>query len=203
MAAKTNPKVFVVDDDSCIRESLCLSLKKTQFDCKCFENAEDCLRDIRRENCDLLITDVVMDGMSGLELLDEVKRIAPWIPVLVMTSFSEVPVAIRAVKAGAVDFVEKPLDIDEFISLVQSTLKQSDLNNFLKGKPLTKTEKIILNLVLQGKANKEIAAILHRSIRTVEVHRSHIMHKLDVHSVVDLVRRVAAMDLDGADSNKQ
>lgn len=197
MAAKTNTKVFVVDDDSCIRESLCLCLKRTQFDCTCFENAEDCLKQIRLESCDLLISDVVMDGMTGLELLDEVKKVAPWIPVLIMTSFSEVPVAIRAVKAGAVDFVEKPLDMDDFISLVQSTLKQTDLNNFLKGKPLTKTEKIILNLVLQGKANKEIAGILHRSIRTVEVHRSHIMHKLDVHSVVDLVRRVAAMNLDG------
>jgi two-component system response regulator FixJ len=197
MVAKTKPQIFVVDDDSCIRESLCICLKKVQFECTCFENAEDCLKEIRHQNCDLLITDVVMPGMSGLELLDEVKRIVPWMPVLMMTSFSEVPVAIKAVKAGAVDFVEKPLDVDDFISLVQSTIKQSDLNNFLKGKPLTRTEKIILNLVLQGKANKEIAAILHRSIRTVEVHRSHIMHKLDVHSVVDLVKRVAAMDLDG------
>jgi two-component system response regulator FixJ len=196
MAAKTNPMIFVVDDDSCIRESLCQCLKNTQFDCTCFEHAEDCLKHIRQNNCDMLITDVVMEGMTGLDLLDEVKRIVPWVPVLVMTSFSEVPVAIRAVKAGAVDFVEKPLDMDDFISLVQSTIKQSDLNNFLKGKPLTKTEKIILNLVLQSKANKEIAGILHRSIRTVEVHRSHIMHKLDVHSIVDLVRRVAAMDLD-------
>lgn len=198
MNNKTNSQVFVVDDDSCIRDSLCMYLKKARFECTCFENVDDCLKHLRQHHCDLLITDVVMPEKTGLDLLDEIKRIAPWVPVLVMTSYSEVPVAIKAVKAGAVDFVEKPLDIENFMLLVQSTIKQNDLNNFLRGKPLTKTEKIILNMVLQGKANKEIASILHRSIRTVEVHRSHIMHKLDVHSVVDLVKRVAAMDLDDA-----
>jgi two-component system response regulator FixJ len=197
MADKTNPQVFVVDDDPGIRDPLCLQLKKARFECTCFENVDDCLKHLRQNHCDLLITDVVMPGKTGLELLDEIKRIAPWVPVLVMTSYSEVPVAIKAVKAGAMDFVEKPLDMKNFIQLAQSTIKQYDLNNFLKGKPLTKTEKIILNMVLQGKANKEIASILHRSIRTVEVHRSHIMHKLDVHSIVDLVKRVAAMDFDG------
>ena len=196
MAGKTNPQVFVVDDDSCIRDSLCMHLKKAKFDCTCFENVDDCLKHLRQNHCDLLITDVVMPEKTGLDLLNEIKGIAPWVPVLVMTSYSEVPVAIKAVKSGAVDFVEKPLDMENFMLLAQSTIKQSDLNNFLKGKPLTKTEKIILNMVLQGKANKEIARILHRSIRTVEVHRSHIMHKLDVHSVVDLVKRVSAMDLD-------
>ncbi len=196
MTDNTNPQVFVVDDDSCIRDSLCLYLKKAKLDCTCFENVDDCISHLRQVHCDLLITDVVMPEKTGLDLLNEIKGIAPWVPVLVMTSFSEVPVAIKAVKSGAVDFVEKPLDMENFILLAQSTIKQNDLNNFLKGKPLTKTEGIILNLVLKGKANKEIARILHRSIRTVEVHRSHIMHKLDVHSVVDLVRRVSEMDLD-------
>jgi two-component system response regulator FixJ len=196
MADKKNSQVFVVDDDSCIRDSLCLCLKKAKFDCTCFENVDDCLKHLRQNHCDLLITDVVMPEKTGLDLLNEIKGIAPWVPVLVMTSYSEVPVAIKAVKSGAIDFVEKPLDMENFILLAQSTIKQNDLNNFLRGKPLTKTEKIILNLVLKGKANKEIAKILHRSIRTVEVHRSHIMHKLDVHSVVDLVKRVSAMDLD-------
>ncbi|MBW8016915.1 MAG: response regulator transcription factor [Planctomycetes bacterium] len=197
MANKTTPQVFVVDDDSCIRDSLCVYLKKARFECTCFENVDDCLKHFRQHHCDLLITDVVMPGKTGLDLLDEIKRIAPWVPVLVITSYSEVPVAIKAVKAGAVDFVEKPLDMESFISLAQSTITQNDPNNFLRGKNLTKTEKIILSMVLQGKANKEIANILHRSIRTVEVHRSHIMGKLDVHSVVDLVKRVTAMDLEG------
>jgi len=195
MTNKAKSQIFVVDDDSCIRDSLCMYLKKARYDCTCFENVDDCLKCLRQQHCDLLITDVVMPGKTGLDLLDEIKGIAPWVPVLVMTSYSEVPVAIRAVKSGALDFVEKPLDMPSFMQLVQSTIKQNDLNNFLRGKPLTKTEKIILNLILQGKSNKEIANTLHRSIRTVEVHRSHIMHKLDVHTIVDLVKRVDAMDL--------
>jgi len=192
-------QIFVVDDDACIRDSLCIFFKKADIDCTCFDNVDSCLNALHQENCDLLITDMVMPGKTGLDLLNEIKRIAPWIPVLVMTSYGEIPVAIKAVKSGAIDFIEKPLDIEDFMLLVQSTLKQNDLNNFLKGKPLTKTEKIILKLVLQGKANKEIASILHRSIRTIEVHRSHIMHKLDVHSVVDLVKRVSSMDLEDVD----
>ena len=198
MNDKAKSQVFVVDDDACIRDSLCIYLKKSKYECTCFENVDDCLKHLRQQHCDLLITDVVMPEKTGLDLLDEIKRIAPWVPVLVMTSYSEVPVAIKAVKSGALDFVEKPLDMKSFMLLVQSTIQQNDLNNFLRGKPLTKTEKIILNLVLQGKSNKEIASTLHRSIRTVEVHRSHIMHKLDVHSVVDLVKRVSSMDLGDA-----
>lgn len=195
MAAKKKPQIFVVDDDSCIRDSLCLYLKNSQFDCICFESAESSLQSLHQQKCDLLITDIVMPGKTGLDLLDEFKRVAPWVPVLVMTSYSNVPIAIKAVKSGAEDFVEKPLDMTNFISLVKTIISENDGNNLLRGDVLTKTEKIILRLVLQGKANKEIANLLHRSVRTVEVHRSHIMHKLDVHNVVDLVRRVDAMDL--------
>jgi two-component system response regulator TtrR len=197
---KGNSKIhiYVVDDDSCILDSVAVYLQKANFECTCFENADDCLEHLQRHHCDLLVTDVEMPEKDGIELLVEAKRIAPWMPVLIMTSYGDIPLAVRSIKAGAVGFIEKPWEWENFLTLVKSIIKQNDLSNKFKGKPLTKTEKIILKLILQDKTNKEIAGILHRSVRTVEVHRSHIMHKLDVYSIVDLVKRATAMGFDEA-----
>ena len=136
-----------------------------------------------------------MPDKDGIELLTEAKRIVPWLPVLVMSSYGDIPLAVKAVKAGAEAFIEKPLQWKDFLKLVQSTVNQNYLSNLLIGKPLTRTEKIILHLILESKSNKAIASILNRSVRTVEVHRSHIMRKLDVDNVVDLVKRAATMGL--------
>jgi FixJ family two-component response regulator len=196
MTNNSKAHIFVVDDDSCILDSISLYIKKAKFECTCFENVNDCLERLRRQSCDLLITDVKMPEKDGIDLLVEAKRIAPWMPVLVMTGYGDVSLAVKALKIGAADFIEKPLEWESFLALIQSIVEQNHLSNLLKGKPLTKTEKIILRLILQDKTNKEIAELLHRSTRTVEVHRSHIMRKLDVYSIVDLVKRAAAMDLD-------
>ncbi len=198
MADKSKKCIFVVDDDPCICDIVALNLKRAGFRCVCFSNADDCLQQLHLQRCDLIITDVKMPGKSGIELLTEAKHVAPWLPILVMTSYADVPLAVSTVKAGATDFLEKPLEWDSFLKLVQSIVRRYPFGNHLKGKPLTKTEIIILRLVLQNKSNKEIANILHRSVRTVEVHRNHIMHKLDVNSVVELVKRAVAMGLDGA-----
>lgn len=196
MPSKSKTRIFVVDDDSCILDSIALFLKKVGIECTCFENANDCIKYLCQQNCNLLITDIRMPDKNGIELLIEAKRIAPWMPVLVMTGYGDIPLAVEAVKKGAVEFIEKPLEWENFLEIVQSVVKQNDLSNLLRGKILTKTEKNILRLILQGRTNKEIANILCRSVRTVEVHRSHIMHKLDVYSIVDLVKRATAMDLD-------
>lgn len=196
MPSKSKAQIFVVDDDTCILDSVAVFLNKAGLECTCFESAEACLDYLRRENCDLLITDIRMPGMDGMELLVEVKKIVPWMPVLIMTSYSDVPLVVKAVKKGAADFVEKPLEWGKFLALVKLIVEQNDLGNLFKGKPLTKTEKNVLWLILQGKTNKEMASVLCRSVRTVEVHRSHIMQKLDADSIVDLVRRATALGLD-------
>lgn len=196
MSNKSKEHVYVVDDDSCICDTISLNLKNAGFECSSFESADDCLDQLQTRKCDLLITDLRMPGKDGIELLVEIKRIAPWMPVIVMSSYGDIQLAVKAVKSGAVDFVEKPLEWECFLALVQGIVGKNDLSNLLKGKPLTKTEKIILHLILQDKTNKEIANILHRSIRTIEVHRGHIMHKLDVCSIVELVKRVTSMNSD-------
>ena len=190
-----NNQIFVVDDDPCIRIAIALNLKNERFECTCFEKADDCLQQLHIQICDLLVTDVRMPDKNGLELLHEIKCTFPWLPVLLMSGYGNIPLAIEAVKAGAINFVEKPIEWNKFVPLVQSIVKQNDLNNLIKGKPLTKMEMIILRLVLQDKSNKEIAQILHRSVRTVEVHRRHIREKLDVSSVVELVKQAATMGL--------
>lgn len=161
----------------------------------CFARAIDCIEQLRSQTCDLLITDFKMPKMDGMELLTEAKRLAPWLPVLLVTGFGDIPLAVKAVKAGAADFVEKPLDRESFLRKVKSILQQNTCSDSLRGKPLTKTQMKVLKLVIDGKSSRQIAALLQRSVRTVEDHRRHIMRKLGVTNAMGLVRVSAQMDL--------
>jgi two-component system response regulator FixJ len=170
-------------------------LRRSGYKVKCFADANHCLQRLQIRSCDLLITDVKMPGIDGIELVHRAKRIAPWMSILVITGYGDIPMAVRAVKAGALEFIEKPFQRQSFLTAVQTAIKQQDIGNLLRGKRLTKKELSVLRLILQGNSNKEMAEILHRSIRTVEDHRRHIMRKLVVDSVVDLVKRVNFMGL--------
>lgn len=192
--------VFIADDDDCIRAAVCAILKRAKYDCSCFADGASCLEELKAQNrrhdegCDLLITDVKMPGKDGMELLQEVRAAFPWIPVLVMTAYGSIPMSVQAVKAGAFDFVEKPVDQDKLLTLVElALLKKVELHDPLIGKPLTRPERIVLCLILEGISNKRIAYILERSERTVEVHRGRIMRKLGVDNLVDLVKKATAM----------
>ncbi|GAG37104.1 unnamed protein product, partial [marine sediment metagenome] len=124
------------------------------------------------------------------------RRVAPWVSVMVITGFGDIPMSVRALQLGAVDFIEKPLERKIFLHKVQSVLTQDDFIDAPVSKPLTKTEKKVLKLVLEGKGNKEMAYILGRAMRTVERHRSDIMHKFGVDNIVDLVKKAALINLD-------
>jgi FixJ family two-component response regulator len=190
-----SPLIFFVDDEPAVCRSVSQTLRREGYKVRSFPDANRCLQRLQIRSCDLLITDVRMPGIDGIELVRSAKRIAPWMPVLVITGYGDIPMAIRAVKAGAVEFIEKPLQKQSFISAVQAAIKQQDLTNFLKGRSLTKKEIAVLRLILQGSSNKEMAEVLHRSIRTIEDHRQHIMRKLDVDNIVDLVKRASVMGL--------
>ncbi|OGP68656.1 MAG: hypothetical protein A2169_05335 [Deltaproteobacteria bacterium RBG_13_47_9] len=190
-----NRQIFFVDDEPKIREVVGETLEQVGSRVSCFANAADCLEQLEIQRCDLLITDMKMPGMSGMELLAEAKRIVPWLPVLVVTGYGDIPTAVTAMKAGAVDFIEKPLETDAFLQKVRSLLEHDAVLNSVPDKLLTRTEIKILRLVIEGKSSKEIATILHRSIRTVEVHRSRTMRKLGVDNLIDLVKRAAVMGL--------
>ena len=200
MSSNAVAQVFVVDDDECIRAAVCAILKRAKYGCVCFSDVASCLAHLQAQSrdladgCDLLITDVKMPGKGGLDLLQEVRAAFPWIPVVVMTAYGSIPMSVQAVKTGAFDFIEKPVEEAKLLSIVESALlKGADLHDPLAGKPLTRTERIVLCLILEGISNKRIAYILERSERTIEVHRSRIMRKLGVDNLVDLVKKATAL----------
>jgi FixJ family two-component response regulator len=195
MTKNPKPHIFLVDDNPKIGEVVSEMLGELGFKVSCFTCATDCLTQLRLQKCDLLIADVKMPEMGGIELLIEAKRITPWLPVLIITGYPDIPLAVKAVKAGAVDFIEKPLSKKNFLQKIKSILKQSTITNSSVKKPLTESEMKVLKLILSGKSNTEIAYLLYRSVRTIEVHRNRLMHKLDVDNVVDLVKRAAMMGL--------
>ena len=187
--------VFFVDDEPKVRKVVGRTLEQLGSKVSCFASAADCLEQLRVQSCDLLITDVKMRGMDGIELVCKAKRLVPWLPILVVTGYADIPLAVRAIRTGALNFIEKPLERSSFLATVEAALKQNSMDNRFLGKAVSKAEKKVLRLLLDGKSNKEIAYILHRSIRTIEDHRLHIMRKLDVDNLVDLVKRAAAMGL--------
>lgn len=187
--------IFFLDDEPTIRKVVKETLEESHFNISCFGNPFECLAQLRSKKCDLLITDLKIPEKDGIELLIDVKQLAPWVPVLMITGYGDIPTAVKAMKAGAVDFIEKPLDKKNLVQKIKSILQKNVSAHADLGTSLTRTEKKILQLVINGMSNKEISSLLHRSPRTIEVHRAHIMHKLGVDNLVDLVKRVASMGL--------
>ena len=187
--------IFFLDDEPTIRQVVRETLEDSDIKVRCFGNPIECLAQLRSKKCDLLITDLKMPEKDGIELLTDVKHLAPWVPVLMITGYGDIPTAVKAMKAGAVDFIEKPMDKKNFIRKVRAILKRNVPTHPDLGTSLTRNETKILQLIIDGNSNKEIANLLHRSARTIEVHRSHLMHKLGVDNLVDLIKRVASMGL--------
>lgn len=203
MADIKKQHIFFLDDEPSVREAVRETLEDLDVEVSCFASPAKCLEQLRSQKCDLLITDLKMPKMNGIELMRDVKRLAPWVLVLVITGYGDIPTAVKAIKAGAVDFIEKPLVKESFLLKVKSILQKNAVTDTYKGRLLTGTEKRVLKLVIDGKSNKEIANLLHRSKRTVEVHRAHIMRKLSADNLVDLVKRAVVMGLIDLETQKK
>lgn len=184
-----------MDDEPGVRKVVRKTLERLGVEVTCFAGAADCLEKLGPQACDLLITDVRMPKMDGIALLTEAKRVAPWLPVLVVTGYADVPAAVTAMKIGAADFIEKPLHKDTFSRKVESILKQNSLSGPDTGKPLTRSELKVLRLIIHGKSNRRVAQLLGRSIRTIEDHRNHIMNKLAAGNAIELFERAIQMGL--------
>jgi FixJ family two-component response regulator len=191
------PIVFVVDDDRAMRESLRWLLESVGLTVRTYANAADFLREYEPTQPGCLVLDVRMPGMSGLDLQADLVRRGAGLPTIVVTGHAEVPMAVRAVKAGAVDFIEKPFSDQLLLDRVRQALEIDRLEREVRRRReearrrlelLTTREREVLMLVAAGKANKEIAAELGLSPKTVEVHRSHVMSKMSVDSLAELIR---------------
>ncbi|HIJ66878.1 MAG TPA: response regulator transcription factor [Planctomycetes bacterium] len=191
MAEKEKTIIFFVDDETqvCRAVSQMLSTQLENCEVRTFDDADSCLKVLRNHECDLVIADVNLPGTSGLELLERVKWGRPQLSVLLFSGYADVPMAVRAIKSGAIDFIEKPLDEATFLPLVRKAVKNCHSDDINKGKTLTRSEIRILREVVKGKSNREIAVDLRRSVRTVENHRHRLMHKLGAKNAVDLVKK--------------
>jgi len=191
------PIVHIVDDDRAVRDSLSFFMKSVGFESMAYDSAEAFLEkaDLNRPGC--LIVDIRMQGMSGLELQQLLNERSSKLPVIIITGHGDVPMAVQAMKAGAVDFLEKPYDNQLLIARIRQCLQQISKeqdkeNRVAKAKSrlaqLTPRELEVMKLLVAGKHNKAIADDLDISVRTAEAHRAKVMKKLHADSLSDIVR---------------
>jgi two-component system, LuxR family, response regulator FixJ len=188
-------RVVFVDDEPGVCGVVHKMLARAGADVQCFQDAQDCLQHLAAHRCDLLITDIRMPGMDGMDLLRQVKDQSPWIPVLLVTGYGDVPLAVQALKTGAADLVQKPLDREAFLQVVERLIEQNARATAILENSLTKAEREVLYYLIDGKNNREIADALHRSPRTIEVHRHHLMQKLGATNIIELLTRMGEMGL--------
>ena len=193
------PIVFIVDDDPSFRKSLVWLLESADIRVQSYSSAHEFL-----DSCDLgrpccLILDVRMPKMGGLDLLDELVTRDIHIPVIIVTAYGDVPTAVRAMKNGAVDIFEKPFSDQMLLDRVQQCLKKDIRNREEQAMQaevmqrltlLTPRQRQVMDLVVAGKSNKEIARQLDRSIKTVEAHRAAVMNKTRAVNLAELVQLV-------------
>jgi FixJ family two-component response regulator len=191
------PTVFVVDDDAAVRDSLGLLLRSMGLPVETFDSARaflDAGRD-QRQGC--LVLDIRMPGMSGLELQQELITRHSLLPIVFITGHGDVPMAVEAMQAGAVDFIQKPFRDQDLLDRINQALEKDAQGRRMLAEralihrrlqTLTPREREVLTMIVAGKANKVIAGDLNLSQRTVEIHRARVMEKMGAHSLAHLVR---------------
>lgn len=196
MAEPKKKIIFFIDDEPQVRKAVSKTLSQLD-NCRviCLVDAESCLTELRRIKCDIVIADVNMPDMDGIDLLKRIKELRPQMPVLIITGYGDVPMAAKAFKAGALDFVEKPLNEETLLPAVKNALSKLPPDDTPDINLLTKTEVKILKQIGTGKSNKQIAIDIDRSIRTVENHRHRLMQKLGVKNAVELTKIAINMGL--------
>jgi RNA polymerase sigma factor (sigma-70 family) len=195
-------RVYIIDDDAAVRDSLALLLRLHGFDTVGFSGAEAFLADVSPEWSGIVLVDLRMPGMSGLELQAELQSRKIELPVIVITAHGETSAARTSFKSGAVDFLEKPIDRDQLLTAVREGVRRESERVRRAGQAaeisrqlarLTPREREILDLVVAGRHNREIASELDISVRTVEVHKARVMAKMGVERVADLLRVVLSV----------
>lgn len=200
---QSEPTVFIVDDDQEVREAIQLLMESVGVTAVSFASAQAYLEQLDCDRHGCLILDVRMKGMSGLDLQERLAQEPLHPPIIIITGHGDVPMAVRAVKAGAVDFIEKPFNDQTLLDAVHRAFDQDARN---RGQALriadiqerlarlTPREREILDQVIGGKRNKVIAADLGISQSTVEAHRARVMEKLEARSLSDLMRMLMAIE---------
>lgn len=191
------PTVFIVDDDAAVRDSLTLMIEQAGMHVQSFENAKTFLNAYRPNFFGCVIIDVKMPGMDGLQLQEELAWRKILLPVIFLTGHGDIPMSVRAIKGGAIDFLTKPVIREKLLICVRAAFTEAKkrLSDATQNREitscltkLTRREREVMLLAVQGHSNKEIGSYLGISYRTVEIHKSKIMQKTGAHNLLDLAR---------------
>ncbi len=200
--------VHVIDDDDALRELLAFLLRTAKIDVESYASAVAFLEALPGTRLNCVITDVRMPGMSGIDLLRRLRELKIEVPVIVITGHGDVPLAVEAMKVGAIDFLEKPFDDEVLLASVRSALRRRDGETQRhteraeiesKLAALSNRERDVLGGLVAGQANKQIAFDLGISPRTVEIYRANLMNKMQAGSLSDLVRMALIIGIVGSD----
>ena len=193
----TDPMVFIVDDDDSVRRALARLIKSVDLNVETFASAHDFLKRQPHNGPACLVLDMRMPGLSGLDLQDELVAAGRTLPIIFISGYGSIPISVRAMKAGAVDFIEKPFEDQTLLDGINQSLKkdrqakleQAELREIQRRvDSLTPREREVFAQVVSGKLNKHIAFELGTSERTIKAHRARVMKKMQANSLADLIR---------------
>lgn len=203
---ETQPTVHVVDDDESTRTSLTRLLRAAGFEAASYPTAREFMASAQSARPGCIVLDVNLPELNGLDFFDAMRRQGVSLPVVFLTGYGDIPMTVRAMKAGAVDFLTKPLERGTFLNAINRAL-ESDLEQRVERETatavheryesLTPREREVFAHVVAGRLNKQIAGDLNAAVRTVKAHRAHVMTKMRVRSVADLVRLAEQLGVKG------
>ncbi len=202
-SAQAKATVFVVDDDQAMRNSLKWLIESVGVQVESFASADDFLVQYQPGRHGCLVLDVRMPGMSGLDLQEQLAQQNINIPVVIITGHGDVPMAVRAMKSGAIDFIEKPFNDEVLLDAIRRALAFGEeqrshqiehLQIQQRLQHLTPREREVMEMVTEGRSNKEIANNLGVSAKTIEAHRARVMEKMQAGSLAELVRMVLSVN---------
>ena len=202
---QVNKNIFLVDDDAAVNHALSVFLESSGYSVKSFPSAEDFLEEADGAVEGIMLLDQRMTGMSGMELQAEFPKRDIALPIIFITGHGDVRMSVKAIKAGAIDFIEKPFNNEDLLASIREAFARADDSKkdhdlFAECRQchssLTPREREVMQHVVDGMSNRRVAELLDVSDRTIEVHRSRAMKKMRAESVPDLVRKCAMCQKD-------
>ncbi len=193
MTGRSRKRIYVFGKKAGVRDLLETALAPDEASVSGFSKYQECIDRLATKPCELLIADLDGCPEEGLDVIEQARRLTPWVSSLVIVEHAAVGCAIRAIRAGAGDCLDKPVQQDRLLAAVRSQLARVDVSTRRRPRALTQMEVQILQLILAGRTSYEMADELHRSKRTIDVHRKNIMRKLQATCLADLIKRALGL----------